>query len=77
MHIHVKRKCSQLFFFKVSVLLQFAAVFLQQLEIELAEDLKEIHICVLLQTLLWLLKRKTYAVPGSAENTQAHSPSGK
>lgn len=65
------------FFFEVSVLSQFVAVFLQQLETELAEDLKEIHICVLLQSLLWMLKGKTYAVPGHGGNTQAHSPSGK
>lgn len=51
---------------------QFAAVVLQQLETELAEDLKEQDIPVPLFSLLWIPKCKTYAIPG-----HKHGPTQK
>lgn len=43
---------------------QFAAVVLQHLETELAEDLEERDIPVLLFSVLWIPKCKMYAIPG-------------
>lgn len=51
---------------------QFAAVVLQQLETELAEDLKERDTRELLFSLLWIPKCKTYAIPG-----HKHGPTQK
>lgn len=51
---------------------QFAAVVLQHLETELAEDLEERDIPVPLFSLLWILKCKTYAIPG-----HKHGPTQK
>lgn len=48
---------------------QLGAVRLQQLETELAEDLQEGHVRVLLFSLLWLPKCKTYTVPWSKQQT--------
>lgn len=48
---------------------QLGAVRLQQLETELAEDLQEGHVRVLLLSLLWLPKCKTYTVPWSKQQT--------
>ena len=50
--------------------LQLAAVLLQQLETELAEDLQEGHIRVLLLSLLRLPKGETYPVPTRQHNTK-------
>lgn len=48
---------------------QLGTVLLQQLETELAEDLEESHIWVLLFSLLWIPKCKTYTVPKNKHKT--------
>lgn len=70
MHIEVKEKCVQLLLLSLGFS-QFAAVLLQQLETKLAKDFKEIHVGVLLQSLLLKLKSKTYAIPGHTGKAQA------